>query len=132
MRRQPADSPTGTTAHRRRAAVTPAGPRTSTPAASAPRLLLRPPLPQFGTGQVTFRVPALAAHAELVVADRHTALLGSANLTDRALSDNIELGVVLRDPHLVESLVDHFRWLLKLENNIMRPARHGRREAPPT
>lgn len=61
-------------------------------------------------------------HAKLVVADRHTALLGSANLTDRALSDNIELGVVLRDPHLVEPLVDHFRWLLGPENNVMRLA----------
>lgn len=61
-------------------------------------------------------------HAKLIAADRHTALLGSANLTDRALSDNIELGVVLRDPHLVEPLVDHFRWLLAAENNVMRPA----------
>ncbi|MEU9340460.1 DISARM system phospholipase D-like protein DrmC [Streptomyces sp. NPDC048278] len=61
-------------------------------------------------------------HAKLIAADRHTALLGSANLTDRALSDNIELGVVLRDPHVVESLVDHFRWLLVPENQIMRPA----------
>ncbi|MEV5987187.1 DISARM system phospholipase D-like protein DrmC [Streptomyces sp. NPDC052051] len=59
-------------------------------------------------------------HAKLVVADRHTAFLGSANLTDRALSDNIELGVVLRDPHVVEPLVDHFRWLLAPENNVMR------------
>ncbi|MEV4865839.1 DISARM system phospholipase D-like protein DrmC [Streptomyces ossamyceticus] len=61
-------------------------------------------------------------HAKLIVADRHTALLGSANLTDRALSDNIEVGVVLRDPHLVEPLVDHFRWLLSPENNVMRLA----------
>jgi phosphatidylserine/phosphatidylglycerophosphate/cardiolipin synthase-like enzyme len=61
-------------------------------------------------------------HAKLIAADRHTAFLGSANLTDRALSDNIELGVVLRDPRLVESLVDHFRWLLTPENNIMRRA----------
>ncbi|TCR24010.1 phospholipase D-like protein [Streptomyces sp. BK205] len=61
-------------------------------------------------------------HAKLIIADRHTALLGSANLTDRALSDNIELGVVLRDPSLVGSLVEHFRWLLSPENDIMRPA----------
>ncbi|MEU6771719.1 DISARM system phospholipase D-like protein DrmC [Streptomyces sp. NPDC046759] len=61
-------------------------------------------------------------HAKLIAADRHTALLGSANLTDRALSDNIELGVVLRDPHLVEPLVDHFRWLLAPESKVMRPA----------
>ncbi|WP_217140435.1 DISARM system phospholipase D-like protein DrmC [Streptomyces sp. AC627_RSS907] len=61
-------------------------------------------------------------HAKLIAADRHTAFLGSANLTDRALSDNIELGVVLRDPRLVEDLIDHFRWLLTPENNIMRRA----------
>lgn len=61
-------------------------------------------------------------HAKLIAADRHTAFLGSANLTDRALSDNIELGVVLRDPRLVEPLVDHFHWLLALENNVMRLA----------
>ncbi|MFJ1731268.1 DISARM system phospholipase D-like protein DrmC [Streptomyces sp. NPDC088254] len=61
-------------------------------------------------------------HAKLIAADRHTALLGSANLTDRALSDNIELGVVLRDPQSVEPLVDHFRWLLAPENEVMRLA----------
>ncbi|MDH6488715.1 DISARM system phospholipase D-like protein DrmC [Streptomyces sp. SAI-127] len=66
--------------------------------------------------------PSGVLHAKLIVADRHTALLGSANLTDRALSDNIELGVVLRDPSLVEPLVEHFRWLLSPENDIMRPA----------
>lgn len=59
-------------------------------------------------------------HAKLIAADRHTAFLGSANLTDRALSANIELGVVLRDPHTVEPLVDHFRWLLAPENDVMR------------
>lgn len=61
-------------------------------------------------------------HAKLIAADRHTALLGSANLTDRALSDNIELGVVLRDPYVVEPLVDHFHWLLASENKVMRRA----------
>lgn len=61
-------------------------------------------------------------HAKLLAADRHTAFLGSANLTDRALSDNIELGVVLRDPVVVEPLVDHFRWLLAPESNLMRRA----------
>lgn len=59
-------------------------------------------------------------HAKVIAADRHTALLGSANLTDRALSDNIELGVVLRDPRLVEPLIEHFHWLLTPENNVLR------------
>jgi len=61
-------------------------------------------------------------HAKFIAADRHTALLGSANLTDRALSSNVELGVVLRDRRIVESMVDHFRWLLEPGNNIMRRA----------
>ncbi|MFC8760121.1 DISARM system phospholipase D-like protein DrmC [Streptomyces sp. NPDC057193] len=59
-------------------------------------------------------------HAKLLAADRHTAFLGSANLTDRAMSDNIELGVVLRDRATVEPLVDHFRWLLAPEAHLMR------------
>ncbi|WP_353962906.1 phospholipase D-like domain-containing protein [Streptomyces sp. NBC_01571] len=61
-------------------------------------------------------------HAKLIAADRHTALLGSANLTDRAPTDNIELGVALRDPGVVGPLVDHFRWLISPENGIMRRA----------
>ncbi|MFD6996256.1 DISARM system phospholipase D-like protein DrmC [Streptomyces mirabilis] len=61
-------------------------------------------------------------HAKLIAADRHTAFLGSANLTNRALTDNIELGVVLRDPAVVGPLVDHFRWLISPENGIMRRA----------
>ncbi|WGD44930.1 phospholipase D-like domain-containing protein [Streptomyces cathayae] len=59
-------------------------------------------------------------HAKLIAADRHTAFLGSANLTDRALSHNIELGVLPRDPSTVEPLVDHFCRLLAPENNAMR------------
>ncbi|MDT6984966.1 DISARM system phospholipase D-like protein DrmC [Streptomyces lusitanus] len=62
-------------------------------------------------------------HAKLLAADRHTALLGSANLTDRGLSDNIEVGVVLRDPAVVEPLVDHFRWLISPGAGVMRRAR---------
>jgi phosphatidylserine/phosphatidylglycerophosphate/cardiolipin synthase-like enzyme len=61
-------------------------------------------------------------HAKLIAADRHTALLGSANLTDRALSDNIELGVLLRDPQIVGPLIDHFHWLLTPDNRVMRRA----------
>ncbi|MFJ2173918.1 DISARM system phospholipase D-like protein DrmC [Streptomyces sp. NPDC087851] len=59
-------------------------------------------------------------HAKLIAADRHTAFLGSANLTDRALGDNIELGVVVRDLKVVEPLVEHFRWLIGPANDVMR------------
>ncbi|WP_446037663.1 DISARM system phospholipase D-like protein DrmC [Streptomyces sp. SID1143] len=61
-------------------------------------------------------------HAKLVLADRHTALLGSANLTDRALSDNLEIGVILRDPKLVGRLADHFQWLTRPPHG---PFRHA-------
>ena len=39
-----------------------------------------------------------ALHAKLVAADERVALLGSANLTDKALACNLELGVIIRDP----------------------------------
>lgn len=64
-------------------------------------------------------------HAKLIAADRHTALIGSANLTDRALDDNIELGVVLRDPSAVGPVVDHFRWLIAPNSGLMRRVRTG-------
>ncbi|GGV44152.1 hypothetical protein GCM10010182_80840 [Actinomadura cremea] len=52
-------------------------------------------------------------HAKLIVADERSALLGSANLTDRALAENLEVGVVLREPAAVRSLVRHFRGLMR-------------------
>lgn len=75
--------------------------------------------------QIWHRIPRSGViHAKLIAADRHTAVLGSANLTDRALTDNIELGIVLRDPAVVGPLVDHFRWLISPQADIMR--RSGR------
>ncbi|MFI2348223.1 DISARM system phospholipase D-like protein DrmC [Streptomyces sp. NPDC019443] len=50
-------------------------------------------------------------HAKVIAADRRIALLGSANLTSRALSDNVEIGVILRDSRAVARLVDHLGWL---------------------
>jgi cardiolipin synthase C len=54
-----------------------------------------------------------AMHAKLVAADQRIALLGSANLTDKALAQNLELGVIIRDPQVVRRLVGHFRSLMK-------------------
>ncbi|MGW5444956.1 DISARM system phospholipase D-like protein DrmC [Streptomyces asiaticus] len=59
-------------------------------------------------------------HAKLIAADRHTALLGSANLTDHAMGMNIELGVILSDPLTVGRIVDHFRWLTSPEAGVLR------------
>jgi cardiolipin synthase C len=53
-----------------------------------------------------------ALHAKIIAADREVILLGSANLTDRALSDNLEIGLVLHDRELVGRVVDHFAALM--------------------
>jgi cardiolipin synthase C len=54
-----------------------------------------------------------ALHAKLVAADERVALLGSANLTDKALSDNIELGILVHERNVVRSIVRHFQALMK-------------------
>ncbi|GGT80997.1 DISARM system phospholipase D-like protein DrmC [Actinomadura citrea] len=62
-----------------------------------------------------------ALHAKLVAADDRVAFLGSANLTDRALGDNIELGVVVRDPAAVRRMVGHFRGLMRPGQGPLEP-----------
>ena len=54
-----------------------------------------------------------ALHVKLIAADERVALLGSANLTDKALASNLELGVIIRDPDLVRQVLRHFRSLMK-------------------
>lgn len=53
-----------------------------------------------------------ALHAKLIVADARIALVGSANLTDKALASNLELGVIIRDPDVAHSIDRHFRALM--------------------
>ena len=60
-------------------------------------------------------------HAKLVAADASVALISSANLTDRALSSNLEVGVVLRDPHVVSRLVAHFAALMAPTASALAP-----------
>ncbi|GAB2961453.1 DISARM system phospholipase D-like protein DrmC [Micromonospora polyrhachis] len=60
--------------------------------------------------------PRSALHAKLISADGRAALISSANLTDRALSSNLEAGVVLHDPELVRRLVAHFTALMDPDN----------------
>ena len=53
-------------------------------------------------------------HAKVVVADETRALITSANLTARAWDDNIELGVLVRDPSLASGVLNHFQELIRL------------------
>jgi phosphatidylserine/phosphatidylglycerophosphate/cardiolipin synthase-like enzyme len=52
-------------------------------------------------------------HAKGVVADRKRCLITSANLTGRALTQNVGLGVLLSNPSLGEEIVQHFERLIK-------------------
>ncbi|MBF8187832.1 hypothetical protein ITP53_19250 [Nonomuraea sp. K274] len=54
-------------------------------------------------------------HAKVIAADRVIAFLGSANLTDNAYTDNLEIGAVIHDPTSVANLVDHFTTLMRSE-----------------
>jgi phosphatidylserine/phosphatidylglycerophosphate/cardiolipin synthase-like enzyme len=62
-----------------------------------------------------------ALHAKLVAADERMALLGSANLTDKALVYNLELGVLIRDPDVVRRIVRHFRSLMNPGTGPLEP-----------
>jgi cardiolipin synthase len=51
-------------------------------------------------------------HAKCAIMD-DTAIVGSANFTDDAFNRNMELGIVLREPTLVEALFSHFTELFQ-------------------
>lgn len=68
------------------------------------------------------RPPGRAAlHAKVVLADKSMALLSSANFTDRGLSDNIEVGLLVREPEIVLALDAHFRALMQPEARCLSP-----------
>ncbi|MEU7959576.1 DISARM system phospholipase D-like protein DrmC [Micromonospora humida] len=67
--------------------------------------------------------PRAALHAKLIAADDEVAVISSANLTDRALSHNIEVGVVLHDPEVVRRLVAHFRALTDPRTGVLQRLR---------
>ncbi len=54
-------------------------------------------------------------HAKAVVADDAVAFVTSANLTEKAFDENIEVGVLSRDRALATSLSKHFRVLIERE-----------------
>jgi phosphatidylserine/phosphatidylglycerophosphate/cardiolipin synthase-like enzyme len=54
-------------------------------------------------------------HVKAAVADDHTALVGSANLTGQALSENMELGLLVEGGEVPRRLDAHFRSLIASE-----------------
>jgi phosphatidylserine/phosphatidylglycerophosphate/cardiolipin synthase-like enzyme len=63
----------------------------------------REPVPGGGRG---------AMHAKAALADEHTALVTSGNLTGYALTANMELGVLVRGGALPRRLARHYRQLM--------------------
>ena len=61
-----------------------------------------------------------ALHAKVLVADAKTALLTSANFTDRGMTDNIEVGILLRDRDVASRLDQHFRSLMQEQARCLR------------
>lgn len=53
-----------------------------------------------------------ALHAKVLVIDGRRALVGSANLTTRALTANLEAGVLIADPQVASSIEAHVRGLM--------------------
>jgi phosphatidylserine/phosphatidylglycerophosphate/cardiolipin synthase-like enzyme len=51
-------------------------------------------------------------HAKCAIVD-DVALVGSANLTDAAFNRNMELGLLVRSPVVVTTLVEHFEELIR-------------------
>jgi phosphatidylserine/phosphatidylglycerophosphate/cardiolipin synthase-like enzyme len=52
-------------------------------------------------------------HAKCVVVDGHTALVGSANLTEAAQQRNIEIGLLVRIPDVAHALEKHVDGLIR-------------------
>jgi phosphatidylserine/phosphatidylglycerophosphate/cardiolipin synthase-like enzyme len=63
--------------------------------------------------------PAGVLHAKAVVIDEEAVFITSANLTEAALDSNIELGVLVRDRALAESVATHFQVLI--DEKLLRP-----------
>lgn len=64
------------------------------------------------------RQAAGVLHAKVLVIDGCRALVGSANLTYRALHNNLEAGILVEDPALAASIERHIRSLM--ESGVLR------------
>jgi phosphatidylserine/phosphatidylglycerophosphate/cardiolipin synthase-like enzyme len=67
------------------------------------------------------RPPGALLHAKALIIDGERALIGSANLTERALSAN--LGVLIRDPSVTAALEAHIGSLM--ESGVLRRVDHS-------
>lgn len=64
---------------------------------------------------------AHATHAKIAIADRDICYLGSANLTDKSLSSNFELGVLIRDEETVSTAIKVFDAVFEFSRGVELP-----------
>jgi cardiolipin synthase len=57
------------------------------------------------------RPPGAALHAKIIVVDEQVALVGSANLTSRAMESNLECGILIRGGPQPRAIRDHINGL---------------------
>jgi cardiolipin synthase A/B len=53
------------------------------------------------------RPPGAALHTKFIIVDKESALVGSANLTGRAMDDNIECGLLIRGGRVPRGISEH-------------------------
>lgn len=70
------------------------------------------------------RPAGAAMHAKLIIVDDSKVLLGSANLTGRALGINLEIGAMIHAPVDVQRLARHFRILMSPAHAVLAPYHH--------
>jgi phosphatidylserine/phosphatidylglycerophosphate/cardiolipin synthase-like enzyme len=76
------------------------------------------------------RNPGAVLHAKLLVVDGCRALVSSANLTHRALTANLEAGVLVEDPELAADLEAHVRGLMSSGTLVLEPGVSEPRSPP--
>ncbi len=57
------------------------------------------------------RPPGAALHAKIILVDDHVALVGSANLTSRAMESNLECGILIRGGPQPQAVREHITGL---------------------
>ena len=81
------------------------------------------PMVYYDARSLVLGGPAAVLHAKAVVADGEAVFVTSANLTDSAWDENIELGVLAHDHALATSVAAHFQGLI--DGEILRPLPSG-------
>ena len=76
------------------------------------RSLIGKPNVHFYTWPLSKRPPGALLHAKVVIVDGNTALITSANLTENAISTNLEIGILIDGGDAPKRIHDHIKGLI--------------------